>query len=170
LNVSKPKEPYLPFFFGDFLAATAFWRGEERALYMLLLGYQWSSGALPANLDDLALAVQYEPKNFQGLWKRVGTKFVKTKDGLLNRRLEEIRTKAHEISRKNSEAGKRGAAARWQKDSERHETVSGEPVTGAIETPIAEGVALGCSSNPIQSKVKSKKLTREESQEKEPLQ
>jgi uncharacterized protein YdaU (DUF1376 family) len=169
-EVAKDKEPYLPLFFGDFLAATAFWSGEEQGLYLLLLGYQWSSGPLPFDPAQLATAVRYEPKNFSKLWKRVGTKFVRAQTGLINERLEEVRVKARQISRQNSDAGKQGAAARWRKDSERHAGANGEQMANAIETPMAEGMAPGCSSNPIQSGVKSKKLTRGENEEKEPLQ
>lgn len=172
--MSKQKEPYLPFFFGDFLGSTAFWRGEERALYMLLLGYQWSSGPLPVDIDDLASAVHYESKHFLKLWKRVGPKFAKVNGGLINERLEAVRTKAHQISRQNAGAGKQGAAARWRKDGERHAGANGaemaNAIQDAIDSPIAEGMTLGCGSNPIQVGVKTKKLTREEIEEKEPLQ
>jgi uncharacterized protein YdaU (DUF1376 family) len=164
-----PKEPYLPFFFGDFLASTAYWRGEEQGLYLLLLGYQWSSGPLPTNVEDLARIARYDIKQFQKLWKRVGEKFVRSDGGLINQRLEEVRTKAHLISRQNSEAGKQGAAARWRKDGERHSGANSAEIAvaiaPAIDSPMTNGMASGCSSNPIQIGVKSKKLAKEEKSE-----
>lgn len=172
--MSKPKEPYLPLFFGDFLASTAYWRGEEQALYLLLLGYQWASGPLPPNPDDIAQVVRYESRQFAKLWVRVGTKFTKGTAGLVNERLEEVRKKAHQISTKNSDSGKQGAAARWRKNGERHASANGADMANAIhdaiETPMADGMTLGCGSNPNQIRTKNKKLTKEEIEEKEPLQ
>jgi uncharacterized protein YdaU (DUF1376 family) len=112
--VAKEKEPFLPLFFGDFLASTAYWRGEEQGLYLLLLGYQWSSGPLPMNTEDIATVARYDHKHFLKLWARVGTKFVRTSSGLLNERLEEVRARSRDISRKRAEVGKRGGDSKWQ--------------------------------------------------------
>lgn len=105
-----PKEPYMPLFFGDFLASTAFWRGEERGLYLLLLGYEWSTGPLPSEPRALAESMGYELKHFERLWKRVGQKFRKTAAGLVNERLEEVRAKSREISAKRAASGAKGGS------------------------------------------------------------
>jgi hypothetical protein len=76
-----PREAYLPIFFGDFLSSTVYWRGEEKGLYLLLLGYQWSSGPLPMDVETLAQVVGYESQHFLKLWERVGKKFVRTTGG-----------------------------------------------------------------------------------------
>jgi uncharacterized protein YdaU (DUF1376 family) len=106
----------MPIYFGDFLSATARWTGEEQALYLLLLCYQWASGPLPVSANELALMVRYEKKSFVKLWKKVGTKFVETPDGLVNTRLEEHRAKSTKISEKRSTSGKGGAEAKWGAD------------------------------------------------------
>lgn len=103
-------QPFLPLFFGDFLAATAQWEGEERALYMLLLAYQWTTGSLPIDPKRIAKMCQYETKTFLDLWKVVGTKFVEHGDGLINVRLEEHRNKAKAISAKRALAGAKGGS------------------------------------------------------------
>lgn len=110
------KTPYMPFYVGDFLAATTFWSGEARALYLLLLGYQWSNGPLPGNPMTLAKAIQYDEKHFMTLWETIGAKFAQTEQGLVNARLEEHRQKAMQISEKRSGAAKAGADARWGAD------------------------------------------------------
>ena len=75
------KQPFLPLFFGDFLASTAAWEGEERALYLLLLAYQWTSGPLPADPKRLARMCQYEPRAFAKLWPTVAPKFEAAEGG-----------------------------------------------------------------------------------------
>lgn len=101
----------MPLFFGDFLAATAFWRGEERGLYLLLLGYEWTTGPLPVEPRVLAESMGYEFKHFERLWKKVGQKFRKTATGLVNDRLEEVRAKSREISAKRAASGAKGGSS-----------------------------------------------------------
>lgn len=117
---STSKEPFLPLFFGDFLGATAEWDGEERALYLLLLGYQWTLGSLPADTRKLRKLADYQEETFNRWWPTVSTKFDAKGDRLVNPRLEQHRAKTVELSGKNAESGKKGAAARWRKDGERH--------------------------------------------------
>jgi uncharacterized protein YdaU (DUF1376 family) len=108
-------QPFLPLFFGDLLASTATWEGEERALYILLLAYQWTAGPIPQNPKRIARMCQYEMKTFIRLWKTVGPKFVEHEDGLINVRLEQHREKAALITEKRKTAGMNGAASRWGK-------------------------------------------------------
>lgn len=111
------KLPYMPVFFGDFLASTAGWDGEEQSLYLLLLCYQWASGPLPPDTKRLCRLTRFDPKLFARLWKTVGEKFIETEQGLINPRLEEHRTKAGSITDKRKSAGKNGAAAKWGETS-----------------------------------------------------
>lgn len=114
-------QPFMPLFFGDFLASTPTWDGEERSLYLLLLAYQWSAGPLPNDTKRLARMCQYDFERFEVLWLSVvRSKFEETERGLANRRLEDHRQKALAISKKRAEVGKAGAAKRWQEDSNSH--------------------------------------------------
>lgn len=124
-------QPFLPLFFGDLLAATPTWEGEERALYVLLLAYQWTAGALPLDQKRIAKMCQYDPKTFNKLWAVVGRKFVERDGGLINERLEEHRQKANEIANKRATAGANGAAKRWQKDKQD----DGKQIANAIPLP-----------------------------------
>ena len=111
------KTPFLPLFFGDFLASTAEWTGEERSLYLILLGYQWSLGSLPADPDRIRLLCNFDKKNFARLWPVVSEKFTEESGRLHNTRLEEHRVKASALSVKNSNSGSRGAAGKWGESS-----------------------------------------------------
>lgn len=122
-------QPFLPLFFGDLLAATPTWEGEARALYVLLLAYQWTAGPLPAEPKKIAKMCQYDTKTFTRLWVTVGKKFVETDGGLVNPRLEEHRVKAKEISGKRANAGAKGAAKRWQEPKQD----DGKPMANAID-------------------------------------
>lgn len=160
---SSAKEPFLPLFFGDFLGATGEWDGEERALYLLLLGHQWTIGSLPADLNKLRKLADYQQTNFDRWWPRVSEKFEAQGDRLVNRRLELHRNKTREVAGKNAESGKKGARARWAKDGERHPESWRTPsndMANAIEkekSAIAErhqksdGAVNGNPSHPIPS-------------------
>ena len=165
------KEPFLPFFVGDFLAATAEWDGEERALYMLLLSYQWALGSLPTDARKLRKVVDYQESTFERWWPTVSTKFELRAGRLLNARLEVHRAKTKELSAKNSASGRKGAAARWEgtgenmadareSDGERHGSgmatatnKSGERHKSAIPKrhPDTDGATDGNPSHPIPS-------------------
>ncbi len=138
-------QPYMPLFFGDFLAATAEWSGEERALYLLALSYQWSMGSLPTEHKRLAKLMDYERRTFDELWQTVGKKFVEQDGRLFNLRLEDHRRKAQEVSKKRALAGANGAAKRWQQDSNSHEGANGKEIAIAKTLP-----SHPIQSNPIQ--------------------
>lgn len=110
------KQPFLPLFFGDFLASTAEWAGEEQALYLLLLGHQWSLGSIPADVEKVRRLARWERKAFNAAWATVAEKFPEHDGRRQNARLEQHRSYVHERSERRSKAGKDGAAARWQKD------------------------------------------------------
>ena len=124
-------QPFLPLFFGDLLASTPTWEGEERALYVLLLAYQWTAGPLPADPKRIAKMCQYDTKAFARLWSVVGRKFVEVDGGLINQRLEEHRSKANEVANKRAIAGAKGAANRWQKEKQ----PDSKPIANAISLP-----------------------------------
>jgi uncharacterized protein YdaU (DUF1376 family) len=144
------KQPFLPLFFGDLLGATATWEGEERALYILLLAYQWTSGPLPKDPKRIARMCQYDAKNFTTLWETVGKKFVETEDGLINKRLEEHRNKSINLANKRANAGANGAAKRWQKDKQ----PNGKSDSKHNSNEIAIATDLQCHpSHPIPSHI-----------------
>lgn len=102
----------MPFYVGDFLAATATWEGEERSLYMMLLAYQWAAGPLPTEPRRIAKMCQYDVPAFMKLWLTVGKKFVETDEGLINERVEEHRLKSLAISDARANAAAKGVAKR----------------------------------------------------------
>ena len=104
-------QPYMPLYFGDFLASTAEWTGEEQALYLILLGHQWSLGSLPNDPEKVRRLSRWEKRAFTAAWETVQSKFVERDGRLVNERLEEHRARSEEIGRKRADA----AAKRWSK-------------------------------------------------------
>lgn len=150
------KQPFLPLFFGDFLASTAEWTGEERSLYLTLLGYQWSLGSLPAEPDKVRRVVQWDRKLFASCWPTVATKFIEQDGRMVNVRLEQHREKSNDLAEKNRASGIKGAAARWGVNGDRHRSANGEDIATAIEAPkrrhrSANGVTHSNPSHPIPS-------------------
>jgi uncharacterized protein YdaU (DUF1376 family) len=132
------KQPYLPLYFGDFLAATQEWDGESASLYLTLLGHQWSAGSLPSEREKLARMVRWDQRRFNSCWKLVRSKFDERDGRLYNRRLEEHRVRAEEIASVRAAVGRKGGettASRRQ----------------AIATPIATPIADILLHHPIQS-------------------
>lgn len=134
----KKAEPFMPFFVGDFIAATSEWEGEEASLYLTLLGYQWSLGSLPVEPHKLCRLVRWDRKAFDRCWPQVSVKFIQRGDRLVNNRLERHRDKVKELGEKNAASGKKGAEARWRKDGERSESANGESIASAMPSAIAQ--------------------------------
>lgn len=146
------KQPFLPMFVGDFMAATAEWEGEEQALYALLLMHQWAIGDLPIEITKLARLCRWDIRAFERYWPVVSSKFTECCGRLVNIRLEEHREKSHALSEKNSAAGKKGAESRWHKDGERHQErmASATGVNGECHQS-ANGITHSNPSHPIPS-------------------
>jgi len=104
------KEPFLPLFFGDFLASTAEWEGEEKALYLLLLGYQWALGTLPSEPRRLCKLAGWDWSLFERCWDVVSSKFPEKDGRRANARLEGHRARSKEISEKRANAGAKGGS------------------------------------------------------------
>lgn len=161
--MAQAKQPFFPLFLGDLLAATTKWEGEERALYVLLLAYQWFDGPIPKEPSKIAKMVQYDQATFEALWRRVGRKFVEIDEGLINLRCEEHRHRVVSLSQKRAEAGAKGGSktqAKFKQTSEQtgKQTTSN---TGSNEE-AKQSVLLGhpTQPNPTQSISNSDRSSR----------
>lgn len=110
------EHPYMPLFFGDVLKQTVFWQGEERALLLVLMAVQWSTGALPKNLQQLANAVQYPLELFTRLWHaHVHEQFTDTGEHYVNESVEEHREYLEHLSAVRAAAGRASGKSRRAK-------------------------------------------------------
>jgi uncharacterized protein YdaU (DUF1376 family) len=140
------KQPFLPLFFGDFLASTGEWSGEEQALYLLLLGHQWSVGSLPKDAEKVRKLARFQKKSWLSTWETVSEKFPVDKDDRRrNTRLETHRERANEISKIRAAAAAKGVAARRNKaeanaDDLNDQSASNSSDSGSKTGAIAESL------------------------------
>jgi len=134
-------QPYLPLYVGEFLATTATWNGEERALLLLLLALSWTA-PLPAELNRLAKICSYDTRRFKALWQTVSQQFQDSAHGLINPRVEELREHASRLHLQRAEASRRGVEAR---DKSRQRAPAGVPsgVSNGEPTGIRHGTSIG---------------------------
>ena len=112
----RDRRPYVPWFHGDFLRSTAGWVLMERAIYWMLLCAQWENGILPDDQTRLAAIAGVDMQTMTAAWNTVvGARFVKSRKGLMNKRMDEHRRNYLEFKRKQSEGGKKGMANRYGK-------------------------------------------------------
>lgn len=137
------------------------WRGDERVqmlsygeigLYRTLLDHQWIEGSIPADEDRLARLFDKPRSPFVDLWPEV-SQFFELVNGdstrLQNPVLEEIRDEQLTKHRQHSNAGTKGAEARWGKKAKRRKTkrrvksvddsANGRSVTTPMAPPLANG-------------------------------
>lgn len=87
----------------------------ERGLYLELLWAQFisSDGMLPADEAKLAKRARCDLREFKKLWKNVAVFFEKKGENLSNSRMKKTLNEVQKSASKRSEAGKKGAKARW---------------------------------------------------------
>lgn len=136
--MSGKSDTWMPFYVGDYLSATGRLTTEQHGAYLLILLDYWKNGPPPNDDGVLAALARLSPS----AWKKAKPAllaFFESKDGLLiQRRVEKERGRAAEISAERSEAGKAGAAKRWQKN--------GKKIANAIDLPMANGQQIDAPS------------------------
>ena len=91
---------------------------EARGLYREMLSQAWRRGAkLPHNLEAIKRAVGATDAEWDRTWPLVAPYWRLTEGGVLvNDTQVEIYTETQERSRRASDKGVKGAAARWRRD------------------------------------------------------
>ncbi len=113
--MSKRNDTWMPLYIGDYLADTSRLSTEQHGAYLLLLMDYWRNG--PPLDDDEELASITKLALPQ--WRKHAVKlrgFFCSVDGrLVQKRADQERQKAGNVSSKRSKAGKAGAAKKWGK-------------------------------------------------------
>lgn len=126
----KP-DTFMPLFVADYMADTAHLSRDEDGGYLRLLMAYWRKGG-PLVADDTALAriAKATPAEWRRL-RPVLSQFFEERDGHWhNKRSDAELADAVERMRSKSEAGAKGAAARWQAHSKRN----GNSIADALPT------------------------------------
>jgi len=133
------KSPAFQFYASDFLVDTAEMTNQEVGVYIRLLSHQWVNGNLNGDPNRLANVVGID---LLEVWPEIKHKFELGEDGRLkNPKLEKVRQTQIDYRAKQSEAGKRGAAKRWDSNPN--------------SNPNSEKVALQSSSSSSSSSLGS---------------
>jgi len=109
------KAPAFPLYASDFLTDTISWDISEVGVYFRLLCAEWLNRELPNDQVELARIAGCSPKRFQKVWSKINFKFQENDTGgLVNNKLEKIRTEQIKHRESRSKAGKQGAKVKWQ--------------------------------------------------------
>lgn len=108
------RSPWMPFYVDDFIASTTDMSCDEVGAYTRLLCHLWSRGPLP--MDDKVICRIAACR--LAVWRSIRTRFSPvTRDdgtpGLSQTRLEAERFRRQTLMNERAEAGRRGAASRW---------------------------------------------------------
>lgn len=108
------KLEWFPFYHNRFIRDTAQWDDIEVGVYIRLLCTQWINGFLINDEERLRKITCQSPESFSKIWAFIKMKFTKGSDGnLRNDFLETVRKQQQKFIEKKSEAGEKGAEARW---------------------------------------------------------
>lgn len=144
------KSPAFQFYPNDFLSDpnVIVMSLQERGAYITLICLCWAN-PLPSNINRLARLCGVPVATFRKLWPALEVCFrphPTEPDLLIHPRLERERAKQLAFRSEKSEAGKRGAAKRWQKDGTAIAQPSSKNGT-AIDLPMANDSSSSSSSD-----------------------
>lgn len=112
--VASKANIWMPLVVGDYLRKTMRLTTEQHGAYLLLLMACWAEGgAIPADEEGLAATVRLPLDRWQRMAPTILSFFEITGGVLTNPRLTEELGRAQAVTLARSEAGQRGAAARW---------------------------------------------------------
>lgn len=118
------KDPCMPLYARDWLAATRLLSPIARAAYIDLLAYQWLEGPLPNDTERLRRICSYDREEFALAWAEIAPEFDETPEGLVNDRLKAIYDEREQHRRKQAENGKKGGRPRKGENPDETQTES----------------------------------------------
>lgn len=106
----------------------------ERGMYLEMLLEQWENLSLPDDPTAVAEIIGGKPSWWKKAWPTLRKNFVFADDGrIVNARLETERRKQREWKDQQSDKGRIGAAARWQKDQGNQEKAMAQASPGIAQ-------------------------------------
>src|SRR5579884_2249228 len=102
------KAPAFQFYADDFVADTVGFTAEEVGAYVRMMCWQWKQGAIPSDLDRLAIVAGVAPARMRVIWKTLEGKYEPhptLADAFVQPRLERVRAEAAQRARSGSIGG-----------------------------------------------------------------
>src|ERR1700728_4653659 len=126
-------DKWMPMYWGDYARDTGHLNATAHGAYLMLIKHYWCSGHPITDDDDelWRIACCDSKKEWMKIRQRI-VRFFIPKDGTLtHKRIDAEISRTQSVSVSKADAGRRGAAARWQDD--------GEGMADAIGLPMADG-------------------------------
>lgn len=138
--MKKKGDIWMPLYISDYLGDTMHLTTAQHGAYLLLLMGAWKRGAsLPDNDEQLAQIARCDLKAWRAM-RPVLEEFFDVVDGeWTQKRLAAEFIRAGGIVSKRKEAGKKGAAKRWQSDAPDDGKTDGTAMANAMANGMANG-------------------------------
>jgi len=113
------KVAYLPWYTRDWRSdpKVALLSWEERSLYRDMIDLSWELGPLPDDAAAVVRALGAPDRLVESVPGILARFWTKVRAGWTNPRLERERKRTKEMIERRTDHGKKGAAARWEKDA-----------------------------------------------------
>lgn len=125
--MAKKPDTWMPLNIGDYLANTTKLTRDQHGAYLLLLMAYWiEGGPLLDDDEELAAITKSTPKEWRKLRPKMEQFFTISDGRWTQRRAEEELEKARKFVSAKSDAGKKGAQKKWQREASANGKVDGK--------------------------------------------
>ena len=123
--MSREAGLWMPMYWADYLADTTHLTTEQHGAYFLLIGTYWRQGRpLPSDDKKLARIARLPHADWMKVREEICEFFTEKNGFLHHKRIDQELKKAKHITLSRSNAGKIGAANRWQTHNKSHAIAS----------------------------------------------
>jgi len=150
------KLPYLPLWVAEYVEGTAEMTCQELGAYQRLLNHSWTHGGIKNDDWQICLILREKPEVWDKINGVVLGKFYEENGLLFNEKLEAVRIKSQELSKRQSDRAKK----RWSKDKKNATADATAYATGyaGIDAGIDAGKHTNLNPIPYTLNLKPKNL------------
>ena len=152
MKIKNKKLPYLPLWVAEYVEGTAEMTCQELGAYQRLLNHSWTHGGIKKDDWQICLILREKPEVWDKIKGVVLDKFYEENGLLFNEKLEAVRIKSQELSKRQSDRAKK----RWSKDKKDATGYATADATGYAGIDAGIDAGKHTNLNPIPYTLKHK--------------
>lgn len=159
--MTRKPDDWMPLHIGPYLADTTNLTRDQHGAYLLLLMAYWRRGGpLPADDGQLAAMAKASPAEWRKLKHVISPLFTEVDGKWVQKRADVELAKAKNLTAAKADAGRKGAASKWQDHGKGDDKRMAEPSTIQWQTDAPLPTPISEEEPPLRGGISASKKTR----------